>query len=246
MKAKSIFFLLLVLCLSLFLSLFSTTAFGTRPSSPASGSMPLITLNPGMDNLALAGTDVFRLFNAGPKEEMKTKTYTGFLTVGAQLMCTRSEGPVYYLQFYNDEQNGIKILKHGSNAPFVHDLTLDSYLLTKVTIVGLETPTGVEYLKIMPFDCRLGPKDVVETVFSGYLFAKLDNIGDKSEGPSYYLQGFDYSEFYVAKDCQLWENDPKLHPLLNTKVTITGEEEDGRIVYKTIEPYKPQGEEKEK
>jgi hypothetical protein len=59
-------------------------------------------------------------------------------------------------------------------------------------------------------------------MFDGYLFAKLQLIGSKSEGPIYLLQGWDYSEIPVVKAAALWENDPKLHPFLGQKVTITG------------------------
>jgi hypothetical protein len=238
MKAMRISFLILAVCLSFSVALLSSAASDTRPSSSPDTATPLMTFNPAIDTLALGRTSASWFIGAEPKE--KLKTYTGFLTEGLQLMCMKSEGPDYYLQFYEDEQNGIRILKHGSNAPFAHDFTLDAFLLTKVTITGIETPIGVDYVEIKPFYCGLeGKKSAKETTFNGYLFAKLDNIGSMSEGPSYYLQGFDYSELLVAKKCNLWENDPNLHPLLNTKVTITGEMGDGGLIYTAVKPYTP-------
>lgn len=58
--------------------------------------------------------------------------------------------------------------------------------------------------------------------FNGYLFAKLANIGTRSEGAEYYLQQPDYTEVRVIKQVNLWEEDPVLHPLLANKVEITG------------------------
>lgn len=67
--------------------------------------------------------------------------------------------------------------------------------------------------------------------FDGYLFAKLDAIGTKSEGPIYLLQQKDYTELRVQKQAQLWENDPALHKLLGKKVTLLGRYTAGGIVY---------------
>lgn len=74
-------------------------------------------------------------------------------------------------------------------------------------------------------------------VYSGYLFAKLGNIGTKSEGPIYYLQQWDGSEVVVIKNGMLWQRDAQLDTHLNTKVTITGALEGGQLRYTTIEPF---------
>ncbi|MEZ5534876.1 MAG: hypothetical protein R3F02_04560 [Thiolinea sp.] len=71
----------------------------------------------------------------------------------------------------------------------------------------------------------------------GYLFAKLANIGSRSEGPVYYLQQFDYTELQVVKQVNLWEEDPVLQPLLAGKVTIDGEVHPDGIVYEQVRPY---------
>jgi hypothetical protein len=59
--------------------------------------------------------------------------------------------------------------------------------------------------------------------FDGYLFSKLALIGTKSEGPSYFLQQWDYGEIPVVKRSFPWAPDPQLHPFLGRKVTIWGE-----------------------
>lgn len=57
---------------------------------------------------------------------------------------------------------------------------------------------------------------------AGYLFAKLDAIGTRSEGPVYYLQQYDYKEHVVIKQVNLWEEDPVLHPLIAQKIVLLG------------------------
>ncbi|MBN2224171.1 MAG: hypothetical protein JW765_05805 [Deltaproteobacteria bacterium] len=78
----------------------------------------------------------------------------------------------------------------------------------------------------------------VPGTYGGYLFSKLDNIGTKSEGRSYYLQLWDDSEIHIIKNGILWQSDPELDALLDTKVTITGIMEDGQLRYTKIEPFK--------
>ncbi len=73
--------------------------------------------------------------------------------------------------------------------------------------------------------------------FHGFLFSKLHLIGSKSEGPSYTLQLFDYSEIPIAKKAELWKVDPTLQKALGSKVTISGELEVGRLHYDSIIPY---------
>ncbi|RCV64089.1 Intracellular proteinase inhibitor [Methanophagales archaeon] len=77
--------------------------------------------------------------------------------------------------------------------------------------------------------------------FDGYLFSKLHLIGSKSEGPTYFLQQFDYKEYEVIKHAHLWEEDPELHKFLARKVTIEGAMSLNGIVYKNIMKYKPTG-----
>ena len=73
--------------------------------------------------------------------------------------------------------------------------------------------------------------------FDGYLFSKLHLIGSKSEGPTYFLQQFDYKEYKVIKHAQLWEEDPELHKFLARKVTIEGAMSYSGIVYEKIMDY---------
>jgi hypothetical protein len=72
-------------------------------------------------------------------------------------------------------------------------------------------------------------------IFHGYLFSKLHLIESFSEGPTYYLQKFDYQEIPIQKQVHLWEKDPNLHKFLGEKVKITGEIKDGKIYYVRIE-----------
>lgn len=58
--------------------------------------------------------------------------------------------------------------------------------------------------------------------FHGYLFSKLHLIGSRSEGPTYILQLWDYSEIPVVKKVMLWNEDPMLHKFLGKKVTVEG------------------------
>jgi hypothetical protein len=73
----------------------------------------------------------------------------------------------------------------------------------------------------------------------GYLFAKLSNIGSKSEGPAYYLQQFDYTELEIVKQVNLWEEDPALHPFIASKVTLLGDVHPDGVVYEQIYAYTP-------
>lgn len=79
--------------------------------------------------------------------------------------------------------------------------------------------------------------------FHGYLFAKLQNIGTRSEGPDYYLQMFDYHEVVVLKQVHPWQNDPTLHPWLNHKVIIEGTMQVEGVSYERILPYAEPSEE---
>jgi len=82
-----------------------------------------------------------------------------------------------------------------------------------------------------------GAQEASDGTYGGYLFCKLENIGTKSEGPSYYLQQWDNSEVHIIKNGILWQNDPQLDEHLNTKVTITGTIQDGQLRYTKIEPF---------
>ncbi|MCI5121888.1 MAG: hypothetical protein D3908_11990 [Candidatus Electrothrix sp. AUS4] len=73
--------------------------------------------------------------------------------------------------------------------------------------------------------------------FHGFIFSKLHLIGSKSEGPSYFLQQFDYSEIPLEKQAQLWSEDPALQEVLGTKVTVHGAIQGGRLCYENIMPY---------
>jgi hypothetical protein len=74
--------------------------------------------------------------------------------------------------------------------------------------------------------------------FKGFLFAKLERIGTRSEGPEYYLQflgeNADTKDFHIQKQSELWKIDPQLHPFLAQKVTIKGDIKDSIIQYEEI------------
>lgn len=72
------------------------------------------------------------------------------------------------------------------------------------------------------------------TEFEGFLFAKLDKIGSKSEGPVYFLQSWDEKETELIKKVKPWQEDPVLEPYLNKKVIVFGEKAGGMIDYKKI------------
>lgn len=75
------------------------------------------------------------------------------------------------------------------------------------------------------------------TRFNGYLFSKLHLIGSKSEGPSYFLQQFDYKETAIIKQTSLWQEDPALHKFLARKVTVEGQLTLNGIVYEEVKDY---------
>ncbi len=82
--------------------------------------------------------------------------------------------------------------------------------------------------------------------YNGFLFSKLGGIGSKSEGPTYFLQQFDYKEIMVIKKVPLWKEDPSLQKFLGKKVTIEGKMNNMGIVYEKIIDYKPTKEDTEK
>ena len=78
--------------------------------------------------------------------------------------------------------------------------------------------------------------------FSGFLFAKLDRIGSKSEGPEYYLQQWNDDcsitwDNHIEKKADAWETDPKLHAYLAKKATLTGNLSETTIKYEKIKDY---------
>ena len=75
--------------------------------------------------------------------------------------------------------------------------------------------------------------------FDGYIFSKLHLIGSKSEGPSYFLQQWDYSEIPIIKNAELWKQDPKLHSFLGKKVTVSGKSCQDGIYYEDILDFIP-------
>jgi hypothetical protein len=50
--------------------------------------------------------------------------------------------------------------------------------------------------------------------FDGYLFSKLHLIGSKSEGPTYFLQQFDYKEYKGNKACPTMGRRPRTAQIL--------------------------------
>ncbi len=75
--------------------------------------------------------------------------------------------------------------------------------------------------------------------FHGFLFSKLHAIGSKSEGPTYFLQQFDYKEIEIEKKTHPWEQDPDLQKYLASKITIAGELVSGHLRYDKVKPYSP-------
>lgn len=75
--------------------------------------------------------------------------------------------------------------------------------------------------------------------FDGFLFSKLHLIGSKSEGPSYFLQQFDYREVPIDKHTWPWQEDKALQECLGTKVTLHGSFQAGRLKYEKVTAYEP-------
>ena len=76
---------------------------------------------------------------------------------------------------------------------------------------------------------------------NGFLFSVLDRIGDRSEGPEYFLQLLEkYAAYdqikkhHVTKNAPLHKQDPKLQQFLGRKVKITGVLSDQGIEYTAI------------
>jgi len=74
--------------------------------------------------------------------------------------------------------------------------------------------------------------------YGGFLFAKLDRIGTKMEGPEYFLQQWDKqrktTDTHIQKQVEAWKIDPRLHNCLARKVIISGTIKDKSIQYKEI------------
>jgi len=86
---------------------------------------------------------------------------------------------------------------------------------------------------------KTAKKDGSMNEFHGFLFSKLHLIGSKSEGPTYFLQQFDYSEIAITKQTHLWEQDPRLQEHLGSKITIDGKLVSGCLNYEKVRPYSP-------
>lgn len=70
---------------------------------------------------------------------------------------------------------------------------------------------------------KIAQKKAVELEhFEGYLCAKLQLLGSRSEGPQYFLQDKEGKEIHVLKKVHLWEKDPALHACLGEQVTLLG------------------------
>ena len=77
--------------------------------------------------------------------------------------------------------------------------------------------------------------------FDGYMFAKLDRIGSKMEGPEYLLQQSgnlktttDTPTWKKVEAGQIWKKDPVLHKYLAQKVAISGTLKEKNIQYEEI------------
>lgn len=77
---------------------------------------------------------------------------------------------------------------------------------------------------------------VAAETLSGFLFAKLGQIGTRSEGPAYFLQKWNNEDIPIAKKSLLFRPDPALEPLVGHKVSIKGTMTGGALDYDAIEP----------
>jgi len=62
----------------------------------------------------------------------------------------------------------------------------------------------------------------------GTLIAKLEAIGTRSEGYSYWIKPSDdyskkWDEIIIRKKTMRWMDDPELHPFIGRKVWVEGE-----------------------
>lgn len=75
--------------------------------------------------------------------------------------------------------------------------------------------------------------------YRGFLYAKLDAMGSKSERSNYYLQVSDDKEFSVTtKGNHPWGPNLKLEPYVNKKIEIEGKiNEMGAIVAEDIKNW---------
>jgi hypothetical protein len=78
-----------------------------------------------------------------------------------------------------------------------------------------------------------GGTDVVEH-YTGYLSARMERVGSRSEGPEYYLTTTDGREIHVVKNANLWEEDPALQKYVDRKVWIGGSLINGELYYTEI------------
>ncbi len=69
---------------------------------------------------------------------------------------------------------------------------------------------------------------------SGYLFARLENLGSKSEGPVYYLQTERDGDVRINKKTHSWEVDPALHAHLGERVRLFGALKNDAFDYERI------------
>ncbi len=69
---------------------------------------------------------------------------------------------------------------------------------------------------------------IIRREIKGILISKLQAIGTKSQGPSYFLQPIDdyadrWNEILIRKKTHLWQVDPELDKFVGKKVIIFGE-----------------------
>ena len=79
--------------------------------------------------------------------------------------------------------------------------------------------------------------------YKGYLYAKLSDIGTKSEGPRYYLQSLSKNDnakdYEIHKVTEAWMTDPSLHQHLAEKVIVKGSLKKDVIYYESISRENP-------
>jgi hypothetical protein len=70
--------------------------------------------------------------------------------------------------------------------------------------------------------------------WKGRLVSRTERVGTKSEGPEYYLVLEDGREVHIVKNANLWEDDPRLHKMLEGEVWVSGALVGGELIYSRI------------
>ncbi len=70
----------------------------------------------------------------------------------------------------------------------------------------------------------------------GFIYSRLERIGDRSQGPEYFLQtGKNVADdIPIRKNAEPWKTDPELQNHLAYIVIMEGDIVDAKLVYKSI------------